>query len=1387
MRKQPRYIDPAKCTGCGDCAEVCPIQRPSEYDMGLLIRKATHKRYAQAIPGAFAISKRGTAPCRATCPAHVSVQGFIALTNDGRYRQALELFKQDHPFPGVCGRVCTHPCESACTRHEVDQPLGIMNLHRFLADTDRDSGNPYVPVKKAQREEQVAIVGAGPAGLTCAYFLAIEGYRVTVFEKLPVLGGMLSVGIPSYRLPRDVIESEIQVIKDLGVQFKTGVEIGKDFTVGQLRDKGYKAFFIGVGAQECKRLGIEGEDFEGVFPGVDFLREVNLGNRVHLGDRVAVIGGGNVAMDCVRTALRTGSKKPFIIYRRAVEQMPANPEEIEECREEGIELMTLTNPTRVIAQNGRVTAVECIKMELGAPDASGRRRPVPVEGSEFVIEVDAVIPAIGQETDWACLTDECACTLSDWGTMKVDPVTLQTSDADIFAGGDAVSGPATVVEAIGAGKEAAISIDRFIRGEDLAADRKTDWTPVKDVPIAGVGAAVRRPMPMLAAETRRDNFNEVQLGYDEATARGEADRCLECGVCCECYQCVAACKAGALTLETHAQQPETVTLETGAVILAPGFEPFDPSGFDSYAYARHPNVITAMEMERLLSASGPTGGHLVRLGDHREPKKIAWFQCVGSRDLNRCDNSFCSSVCCMYAVKEAVIAKEHAGDDLDCAIFFMDMRTPGKDFERFYDKARSQGVRFIRSRVHTIDPVGDSGDLSVRYVTESGALEVEKFDMIVLSVGLQTSPETIALAQRLGIELTPGHFAKSEPFAPMATNRPGIFVCGAFQGPRDIPQSVVDASAAAAAAGEILAPARNSLTVVPEKVPEIDVTNERPRIGVFVCNCGINISGTVDVPAVRDYAATLPYVEYVADNLYTCSQDTQDTMAEVIKEKHLNRVVVAACTPKTHEALFQETLIAAGLNKYLFEMCNIRNQDSWVHKNNPDLATAKARDLVRMAVAKVGLMQPLREAELKVDQSALVIGGGIAGMAAAQTLAAQGYATHLVEKSDRLGGQAHNLFQTPDGQPVAGKLDQLIAQINADSRIQVHLNTALTGVEGFVGSFKSTLENGAGQQSIEHGVAIIATGARPLVPTEYCYGQDPRIITGLDLDKKFKADDPGLKKIDTAVFIQCVGSREPQRPYCSRVCCTHSIDSALQLKARNPEMNVFVLYRDIRTYGEREYLYKEARQQGVIFIRYALEAKPRVALSGDRLTVSVTDPILGRPMEIETDLLTLATAILPPDNAALAQFFKLPLNDDGFFVEKHAKLGPSEFATDGVFLCGMAHYPKPIDEAVSQGKAAASRAVTLLARQTINTIGQVAEVSPANCSMCGVCVSVCPYSAPSFRDAKERFWPNRAEINPVLCKGCGLCVASCRSGAIRLKGFDNDQIFAQIFAMTQAG
>jgi heterodisulfide reductase subunit A len=849
-----------------------------------------------------------------------------------------------------------------------------------------------------------------------------------------------------------------------------------------------------------------------------------------------------------------------------------------------------------------------------------------------------------------------------------------------------------------------------------------------------------------------------------------------------CKICAEFCGVDAID---HNMQDEIIELDVGAIVLAPGFEPFDPSKFDSYNYNKYPNVITSMEMERILSASGPTSGHLVRPSDHAEPKKIAWFQCVGSRDLNRCDNAYCSAVCCMYAIKEAVIAKEHAGEDLDCAVFFMDIRTHGKEFERFYENAKEkQGVRFLRSRVHTIDQVNDSGDLAVRYMTESGELKTENFDMIVLSIGLQTSSEAVELADRLGLELTEGNFCKTDTFNPVATSKEGIYVCGAFQGPKDIPQSVVDASAAAAAAGEILNAARNTETKIPEVVPQTNVINERPRIGVFVCRCGINIAGVVDVPAVAEYAASLPYVEYATDNLYSCSQDTQETMSQIIKQKNLNRVVVAACTPKTHEPLFQETLINAGLNKYLFEMANIRNHDSWVHKNNPELATKKAKDLVRMAVSKVALQEPLDEAELEINQTAMVIGGGISGMAAAKSLALQGYDTHIIEKSPQLGGQARNLYRTARGEDIQDKLAILISEVESNDKIHIHLNTEISDVDGFVGNFETTLSSNGKQETLEHGIAVMATGADPLKPNEYGYGQDPRILTALELDRRFIEDDSSLKDLHTAVFIQCVGSREPDRMYCSRVCCTHAVDNALTLKRLNPGMNVFVLYRDLRTYGEREYVYKEAREAGVVFIRYSLDNKPEVSLKDGRLSVKTVDHIIGRPVEIETDLLTLATAIIPNKDEQLANFFKVPLNADGFFVERHAKLGPSEFATDGVFLCGLAHYPKPIDESIAQGRAAASRAITLLAQKTIHTSGTIAATNPALCSQCGICVSVCPYSAPSFVESGP--WTGRAQINPVLCKGCGLCVASCRSGAIHLKGFDNDQIFSQIFSLSEA-
>ncbi len=1371
--QKPRFIDLDKCTGCGECAAVCPVVRGNEYDMSMSQRKAVYRPYAQAVPGAFAIDKRGTPPCKVACPAHISVQGYLALAAQGRYREALRLIKEENPLPAICGRVCHHPCEGACKRGELDQPVAIDSVKRFLADLDLRSETRCIPEIKARREEKAAIIGSGPAGLTCAYFLAIEGYQVTVFEKLPVLGGMLRVGIPVYRLPRDILEAEIQVIESMGVEFKTGVAVGKDVTISQLRADGYKAFFIAIGSHECKALGIPGENLEGVVSGIDYLREVNLGRNVPLGDRVAVIGGGNVAMDAVRTSLRRGSRNPFIVYRRSCAEMPASNEEIEECLEEGIQIMTLTNPVRIIGENGKVKAMECVRMELGEPDAGGRRRPLPIEGSEFIMEVDAVIPAIGQESDWACLTPECACRLSDWGTMRVDPLTYQSDDPDIFAGGDAVSGPRTVVEAIAAGKQAATSMDRFMRGLDMREGREKEWEAVGEVPTQGVHRVSREVMPRLPVPDRLSTFDEVQLGFSEEQVRKEAARCLGCGICSECGQCVEACLAHAITRQ---DVPRTHEIKVGAVILAPGFQPFDPAPLDTYGYRRYPNVVTSMEFERILSASGPTQGHLVRPSDHGVPRRVAWLQCVGSRDINQCGNGYCSSICCMVAVKQAVIAREHANGGLETAIFTMDLRTVGKDFERYAVRARDEGgVRFVRSRIHTVEEIAGSRDLLIHYVDSRGTAHGESFDLVVLSVGMTIPEELAKTAASLGIELDAHHFVQTGSFRPVETSRKGVYACGAFTGPKDIPTSVMEAGASACAATESLASARHSETKEIARPPERNVGREPPRIGVFVCNCGVNIGGVVKIPELVAYTRNLPHVVHVEDNLFSCSQDTQDRMKETIRAKALNRVVVAACTPRTHEPLFQETLVNAGLNKYLFEMANIRNHDSWVHSHDPATATEKAKDLVRMAVVKSALLYPLHENELPVTPSALVIGGGIAGMTAALALARHGYPVHLIEKSDCLGGNALRLHKTHRGEPVSKFLEEIIEEVNVEKRIVLHLGTTVCGVEGFVGNFKTKIKDEETVETIAHGVTIIATGAKEYKPTEYLYGKHPAVVTQLEMDSLMKDHDPRLAQARNVAFIQCVGSREDGHPYCSKVCCTHTVRTALEIKEMNPDMGVHVLYRDMRTYGTREDIYREAKSRGVLFFPYYTGSKPVAVPRGDQVRLLFRDEILDRDVALDIDLLCLATAIEPHRDHGLDKLYKVPMDADGWFLEAHQKLRPVDFATDGVFLCGMAHYPKPIEESIAQALAAVSRSLSLLSRRTILVGGIVAQIHAESCSGCLACVSVCPFGAISLNENLRA-----AEVNAVMCKGCGACAATCPSEAATLRGFSSRQLYAQI-------
>jgi heterodisulfide reductase subunit A len=842
----------------------------------------------------------------------------------------------------------------------------------------------------------------------------------------------------------------------------------------------------------------------------------------------------------------------------------------------------------------------------------------------------------------------------------------------------------------------------------------------------------------------------------------------------KCNACVKFCENDAIDFE----QKETILdLNVGSIILAPGFQAFDPSKFDAYQYAKFKNVVTSMDFERILAATGPTEGHLVRPSDKEEPKSIAWFQCVGSRDVNRCDNAYCSSVCCMYAIKEAMIAMEHAHNPLDAALFFMDMRTYGKDFEKYYNRAKDDmGMRFIRCRVHSVEENEDKS-IKVRYVDEQGNIHFENFDMIVLSVGLESSATAIELGNKVGIELDKYNFAKTSDFKPVATSKPGIYVAGCFQGPKDIPYSVMEASAAAAAAATDLASARGQLQKVKEFPPERDVSGEETRMGVFVCNCGINIGAVVNVPEVAEFAKTLPNVTYVQENLFSCSQDAQDQLAEMIKEHNLNRVVVAACSPRTHEPLFQETMSNAGLNKHLFEMANIRDQDSWVHSADPEAATQKAKDLVAMGVAKANLRVALEPIEVPCTKSTMVLGGGPAGMTAALNIADQGFKVYLVEKKDVLGGHGLKMRKTFSGDPVKPFLDDLIKRVNDHESIEVHLGAEPKMVSGFIGNFHTDLTTGA---SFDHGTVVIAVGADSTKVKEYLYGENPNVMKWFDLDKKIEEDPDSIKQAKCAVAIHCVGSREPDMPYCSKICCTHAIETAIDLKELNPELDIYMLYRDIRTYGRLEELYQKARSMGILFVRYDLDNKPKVEEVDGKLQVTVTDHILGRPIVVSPDFITLYTAIAPKGTEELANMLKVTLNQEKFFLEAHMKLRPVEFSTDGMFVCGIAHYPKPLDECIAQAQAAASRAVTVLSKDKVVIEPIVAAfVDKEACRGCGLCVALCPYAAIDIEETPEG---RKAKLISASCKGCGICAATCYRHAISINAFNDTQIEAQMHA-----
>jgi heterodisulfide reductase subunit A len=853
----------------------------------------------------------------------------------------------------------------------------------------------------------------------------------------------------------------------------------------------------------------------------------------------------------------------------------------------------------------------------------------------------------------------------------------------------------------------------------------------------------------------------------------------------KCRICEGVCKNNAIDLK---QTPQKKEINVGAIVLAPGFEPFDPKTKKEYHYGEFANVVTSMDYERLLCSTGPYAGEILRASDLKHPHNIAWIQCVGSRRVTPGENSYCSAVCCTYTQKQVILTKDHDAA-AKCTVFHNDIRAYGKDFERYYERTEKlPDVRFIRSYTSIVREDPETKNVTVRYSTFEDGVKEEEFDMVVLSVGLNPPVGAKGMAEKFGIQLDTNNFCKLNPVNPMETSRPGIYVSGGFQGPIDIPESVFSASGAGSQIGQLLDYRRGNLAKERVYATERDVSGEEPRIGVFVCHCGANIGRIVNVPETVEYCKTLPNVVYAQEQLFSCATNSAKEITDITKEKGLNRVVIAACSPRTLEPLFRDTVREAGINQYFCEMANIREHNSWVHSKEKEEATEKAQDIIRMSVARACHLEPLQEFDLPVNKAAMVVGGGIAGMNCALSIANQGHEVHLVEKAKELGGKVRRVYSTLDGLDVQAYLRDLIAKVYKHPLIHVHHDATITEAIGYVGNFVTTVKSETGVAEIKHGAAVIAIGADLYTPTEYLYGQDDRVTTHLELEEKIFKGDEKIVNAKSVVMIQCVGCRNEERDYCSRICCSQSVKNALKLKEINPQVDVTILFRDVRTYGFKEDSYREASEKDVKFIRYEPQDPPQVeAGESDEgrpvLKVTATDYVLGKKLVLDADVLALAAAVIPSESTKeIASLFKVTLSPDGFFKEAHVKLRPVEFGTDGVYLCGLAHYPKFMQETINQSYGAAGRVLTLLSHETVVASGSVALVNESRCIGCGACVAACAYGALDLRDTKQG---KKATVNPVLCKGDGLCNSKCPTGAIQLKHYTDEELLSEIDAMAQ--
>ena len=1364
--KHPRFVDEQKCNGCGDCEAACPVLTERWFDGNLSKQKAISRLYPQAIPNVFSIDKNGVSPCRLGCPAGVNAQGYVALAAQGRYPQALALIREANPFAGSCGMVCAHPCESECSRASVDEAVSICAIKRFVFEQAPDEvAEPPAPI----HEQRVAVIGSGPAGLSCAYAIRGMGYPTTVFEAAAEPGGMLRLAIPEFRLPSAVVERDVRFIRGSGVDIRVNTAIGRDVSFDALQSE-FAAVFVASGAPRGRNLRIPGiEDSpHGVLLGIEFLKAVKAGRSPSSGKRVLVVGGGNTALDIARTAVRQGASWVRCVEMLAEEEVGSDPDEVEAARSEGVGVEYRTTVARVETERGSVRSVRCVRV---GPSAAGpASRPTPVPGSRFAWPVDTVIVAVGQYSDVSFVPGVVART--ERGTIAVDPQTMATSRAGVFAGGDVVDGPDILVKAIAAGRRAALSIDRYLRGEFLA--------PATLAPQGTKSVLEARRRPKRKRVRLYDCRGNPEPNLEQRV-RQEAERCLNCGICSGCRLCVAACKPGAIDHDMGAVERE---LEVGAVILASGYEPFDARRKSEYGFGRLPNVVTSLQFERILSASGPTRGRLQRPSDGRVPARVAWIQCVGSRDVG-IGNDYCSSVCCMYASKQTILARDHEAG-VQTTVFFTDVRAHGKGFERYYSQARAGGTRYVRAQVSSLREAPGTQDLLVRYAADSGEVLQETFDMVVLSVGLVARPGARDLARTAGVSCDRFGFIESLPGLPAATRRPGVFTCGAAGAPRDIPETITQGSTAAALACELLHAARGT-QVSPKEYPEERATAyEDPRIGVFVCHCGSNIASVVDVKAVAEHARGLPDVVHAESTIYACSQDNQKTIRRTIEEKGLNRLIVASCTPRTHEPLFQETIREAGLNRFLFEMADIREQCSWVHRDEPGRATRKAMSLVSGSVGKARLLQPITASTVGVTPAALVVGGGASGMAASLSLARQGYAVYLVERQGELGGNLRHIRRSIDGYDWQAFLEQQISETSSHPLIRVFLGSEVAETRGFVGNFVTRIrgpigEEGrdAAEEEVRHGVVIVAAGAQEYRPSGFLFGRDSRVMTQRELEARLSQGSTASQ----VVMIQCVGSRCEERPYCSRVCCAEAVKNALRIKELTPDCEVTVLYRDIRTYGHSELHYRRAREKGVRFVRFPDEAPPQVTAAEGGLSVRVMDASLGQDIDLAADVVALSAAVVPEleNNERLAELLKIPLDVDRFFMEAHVKLRPVDCANEGIFICGLAHSPKTTEENMAQALAAAGRAAAVLSRGSLQVGGVVAVVDEEKCASCLTCVRECLYGAP-FINAR-----GKASIEGVKCQGCGACAAACPARAIQLATFTDAQERSQISFLLHDG